>query len=115
MWAASSMVMDSRRAAPPDNTAIKISRHRATASCNRVGGRRLPLGVIDSATSPTQDAGTNYRREGTSSKTVMTEWSGIRESNPRLDLGKVAYYHYTNPARELFIARRERAEQERVP
>ena len=26
------------------------------------------------------------------------EWSGIRESNPRLDLGKVAYYHYTNPA-----------------
>ena len=25
-------------------------------------------------------------------------WSGIRESNPRLDLGKVAYYHYTNPA-----------------
>jgi hypothetical protein len=29
------------------------------------------------------------------------EWSGIRESNPRLDLGKVAYYHYTNPARRL--------------
>jgi hypothetical protein len=27
-----------------------------------------------------------------------TNWSGIRESNPRLDLGKVAYYHYTNPA-----------------
>src|ERR1700740_811004 len=26
------------------------------------------------------------------------DWSGIRESNPRLDLGKVAYYHYTNPA-----------------
>ncbi len=26
------------------------------------------------------------------------KWSGIRESNPRLDLGKVAYYHYTNPA-----------------
>lgn len=26
------------------------------------------------------------------------QWSGIRESNPRLDLGKVAYYHYTNPA-----------------
>ena len=25
-------------------------------------------------------------------------WSGIRESNPRLHLGKVAYYHYTNPA-----------------
>jgi hypothetical protein len=22
----------------------------------------------------------------------------MRESNPRLDLGKVAYYHYTNPA-----------------
>ena len=26
------------------------------------------------------------------------QWSGIRESNPRLHLGKVAYYHYTNPA-----------------
>jgi hypothetical protein len=26
-------------------------------------------------------------------------WSGIRESNSRLHLGKVAYYHYTNPAR----------------
>jgi hypothetical protein len=39
------------------------------------------------------------------------EWSGIRESNPRLHLGKVAYYHYTNPAndpyrnRRIFIAR----------
>jgi hypothetical protein len=36
------------------------------------------------------------------------KWSGIRESNPRLHLGKVAYYHYTNPAnrevpRPLFI------------
>ena len=28
----------------------------------------------------------------------LQNWSGIRESNPRLDLGKVAYYHYTNPA-----------------
>jgi hypothetical protein len=39
---------------------------------------------------------------------LLTEWSGIRESNPRLDLGKVAYYHYTNPAygatsRQAFI------------
>ena len=25
-------------------------------------------------------------------------WSGIPESNWRLYLGKVAYYHYTNPA-----------------
>ncbi len=25
-------------------------------------------------------------------------WSGIPESNWRLNLGKVAYYHYTNPA-----------------
>ena len=25
-------------------------------------------------------------------------WSGIRESNPRLKLGKLAYYHCTNPA-----------------
>ena len=32
----------------------------------------------------------------------------MRESNPRLDLGKVAYYHYTNPAKNefIFIARR---------
>src|SRR5580698_226405 len=29
---------------------------------------------------------------------LLRKWSGIRESNPRLDLGKVAYYHYTNPA-----------------
>lgn len=29
---------------------------------------------------------------------MLLVWSGIRESNPRLDLGKVAYYHYTNPA-----------------
>ena len=27
----------------------------------------------------------------------------MRESNPRLDLGKVAYYHYTNPARAHYI------------
>jgi hypothetical protein len=38
----------------------------------------------------------------------IRSWSGIRESNPRLDLGKVAYYHYTNPAlgftsRQAFI------------
>jgi hypothetical protein len=30
------------------------------------------------------------------------DWSGMRESNPRLDLGKVAYYHYTNPAKSEF-------------
>jgi hypothetical protein len=29
---------------------------------------------------------------------VWKKWSGIRESNSRLHLGKVAYYHYTNPA-----------------
>lgn len=35
----------------------------------------------------------------------VRRWSGIRESNPRLDLGKVAYYHYTNPAlTKAFIA-----------
>src|SRR6266852_4324324 len=33
------------------------------------------------------------------------KWSGIRESNPRLDLGKVAYYHYTNPARRAISLR----------
>jgi hypothetical protein len=31
---------------------------------------------------------------------IFELWSGIRESNPRLHLGKVAYYHYTNPARK---------------
>src|SRR5579863_5089326 len=30
---------------------------------------------------------------------IPRSWSGIRESNSRLHLGKVAYYHYTNPAR----------------
>src|SRR5215831_1183747 len=41
---------------------------------------------------------------------LRAEWSGIRESNSRLHLGKVAYYHYTNPAqiaesaKNLFIA-----------
>jgi hypothetical protein len=34
------------------------------------------------------------------------DWSGIRESNPRLDLGKVAYYHYTNPAWKVFYSMR---------
>ena len=29
---------------------------------------------------------------------LVNIWSGIRESNPRLKLGKLAYYHCTNPA-----------------
>ena len=29
---------------------------------------------------------------------AISVWSGIRESNPRLKLGKLAYYHCTNPA-----------------
>jgi hypothetical protein len=33
------------------------------------------------------------------SRGAAEDWSGMRESNPRLDLGKVAYYHYTNPAK----------------
>jgi hypothetical protein len=37
-------------------------------------------------------------RSGTNISRNTAKWSGIRESNPRLDLGKVAYYHYTNPA-----------------
>jgi hypothetical protein len=51
--------------------------------------------------------------------TTKLQWSGIRESNPRLDLGKVAYYHYTNPALRkasasvLFIAWRLRADKAR--
>ena len=31
-------------------------------------------------------------------------WSGIRESNSRLHLGKVAYYHYTNPAYKIDLS-----------
>jgi hypothetical protein len=42
-------------------------------------------------------------------------WSGIRESNSRLHLGKVAYYHYTNPANrkvnQILIACGREAEQ----
>ena len=30
----------------------------------------------------------------------MNEWSGRWESNPRLKLGKLGYYHYTTPAEE---------------
>jgi hypothetical protein len=29
---------------------------------------------------------------------VVLEWSGRWESNPRLKLGKLGYYHYTTPA-----------------
>ncbi len=37
-------------------------------------------------------------------------WSGIRESNPRLKLGKLAYYHCTNPAQcEVTIHKTDRA------
>ena len=36
-------------------------------------------------------------------RVAWEKWSGIRESNPRLDLGKVAYYHYTNPARSVAL------------
>ena len=44
-------------------------------------------------------AGTNrgVRRSGTFRMTPK-EWSGRRESNPRLELGKLRYYHYTTPA-----------------
>ena len=28
----------------------------------------------------------------------LERWSRMRESNPRLMLGKHGYYHYTNPA-----------------
>lgn len=28
----------------------------------------------------------------------LCNWSGIRESNPRFKLGKLTYYHCTNPA-----------------
>jgi hypothetical protein len=46
---------------------------------------------------------------------MWKKWSGIRESNSRLHLGKVAYYHYTNPAcfllSEAFIACRSRSDK----
>ncbi len=29
---------------------------------------------------------------------MLKEWSGRWESNPRLKLGKLGYYHYTTPA-----------------
>src|ERR1700679_1742739 len=34
------------------------------------------------------------------------EWSGRWESNPRLKLGKLGYYHYTTPAQVGFYAPR---------
>ena len=36
------------------------------------------------------------------SKIALQFWSGIRESNSRLKLGKLAYYHCTNPAYRRF-------------
>jgi hypothetical protein len=33
---------------------------------------------------------------------VVLEWSGRWESNPRLKLGKLGYYHYTTPAQRRF-------------
>src|ERR1700679_3010383 len=33
---------------------------------------------------------------------VAEEWSGRWESNPRLKLGKLGYYHYTTPASGRF-------------
>jgi hypothetical protein len=30
-------------------------------------------------------------------------WSGRWESNPRLKLGKLGYYHYTTPATDLIL------------
>src|ERR1035441_116090 len=32
------------------------------------------------------------------------KWSGRWESNPRLKLGKLGYYHYTTPATRLILA-----------
>jgi hypothetical protein len=49
-------------------------------------------------------AGQTLARRGGASHRISSKadsgrkWSGIRESNSRLHLGKVAYYHYTNPA-----------------
>jgi hypothetical protein len=34
---------------------------------------------------------------------VIFEWSGRWESNPRLKLGKLGYYHYTTPARRSIL------------
>ena len=31
-------------------------------------------------------------------RVLLQIWSGVRESNPRPDLGKVPCYHYTNAA-----------------
>src|ERR1700723_4460520 len=33
----------------------------------------------------------------------LREWSGRWESNPRLKLGKLGYYHYTTPARAAIL------------
>ena len=40
-----------------------------------------------------------YMRRITLRGTVELAWSGRWESDPRLDLGKVTYCHYTTPAR----------------
>lgn len=57
-----------------------------------------------------------YQENGTANEDLsLGDWSGIRESNPRLDLGKVAYYHYTNPAWKVFYSMRGRIATRVVP
>ena len=34
---------------------------------------------------------------------MIREWSGRWESNPRLKLGKLGYYHYTTPASKFIL------------
>jgi hypothetical protein len=38
-----------------------------------------------------------------SNSRLSEEWSGRWESNPRLKLGKLGYYHYTTPATRVIL------------
>ncbi len=83
----------------PSSRGLMIRNHRCTPQCFI----RLPRER-------------QYQENGTANEDLsLGDWSGIRESNPRLDLGKVAYYHYTNPAWKVFYSMRGRTATRVVP
>lgn len=44
--------------------------------------------------------------EASAIRSASSAWSGVRESNSQHELGRLRYYHYTNPAYNLFNQRR---------
>lgn len=63
------------------------------------GQRRCPASSADYAETPGPCFVVEAKpRRSSVRKRNEAGWSGIRESNPHLQLGKLTYYHCTNPA-----------------